>query len=111
MSDVPHSEPRISVIIVNYNVRDLLESCLHSVESALDAVPGEILVVDNASDDGSADMVRQKFPDVVLIESDSNLGFARANNLALARARGAYLLLLNPDTLVQEDTLQTMLSF
>jgi O-antigen biosynthesis protein len=111
MSDAPHPAPRISVVIVNYNVRDLLESCLHSVVSALEAVPGEILVVDNASDDGSADMVRQKFPGAVLIESDRNLGFARANNLALARARGAYLLLLNPDTLVQEDTLQTMLSF
>ena len=103
--------PLVSVIVVNYNVRDLLESCLHSVGTALAGLRGEILVVDNHSDDGSADMVREKFPSVDLIESDRNLGFAVANNRALARARGDFLLLLNPDTFVQEDTLQAMLAF
>ncbi len=103
--------PEISIVIVSYNVRDLLENCLHSVESALDGLRGEVFVVDNDSDDGSVDMVRQRFPGVKLIDSGENLGFARGNNLALREARGEYLLLLNPDTLVQEDTLHTMLRF
>jgi O-antigen biosynthesis protein len=103
--------PDISIIIVSYNVRDLLENCLHSVESALEGLRGEVFVVDNDSDDGSADMTRQRFPDVRLIANSENMGFAKANNLALAHAQGEFLLLLNPDTLVQEDTLHTMLLF
>jgi len=103
--------PVISIIIVNYNVRALLENCLHSVYSAVESISHEIFVVDNSSDDGSSDMVRKVFPDVILIENESNLGFAVANNIALVRARGSYLLLLNPDTLVQEDTFRIMLSF
>jgi GT2 family glycosyltransferase len=111
MTALEGTDPLVSVIIVNYNVRDLLESCLHSVDTAFDSVHGEILVVDNHSNDGSADMVREKFPSVRLIEREHNLGFAVANNIALTEARGEYLLLLNPDTFVQEDTLQTMLAF
>lgn len=111
MSTDSHSAPAISVIIVSYNVRDLLENCLHSLNSALEGIPAEVFVVDNKSDDGTVEMVRQRFPSVLLIANDDNLGFARANNLALARARGAHLLLLNPDTLVQEDTIDTMLRF
>jgi GT2 family glycosyltransferase len=103
--------PRLSVVIVNYNVRDLLENCLHSVEKAMAGMEGEVFVVDNNSDDGSADMVRERFPAVRLIASTRNEGFARANNLALAEAQGEYLLLLNPDTLVQEDTFSVMLGF
>lgn len=102
-------------MIVNYNVRDLLENCLHSVEQAFEGMEGgdvgEVFVVDNNSDDGSVDMVRERFPAVRLIASTRNEGFARANNLALAEARGEHLLLLNPDTLVQEDTFAVMLRF
>ncbi|MBI5647050.1 MAG: glycosyltransferase [Ignavibacteriae bacterium] len=102
---------RVSVIIVNYNVRDLLENCLHSLEPALRGIPHEVCIVDNNSDDGSVEMLRQKFPGVRLMAQDANLGFARANNVALREARGDFLLLLNPDTLVQEDTVSTMLAF
>ncbi len=101
----------ISVIIVNYNVRQFLENALLSVQKAMAGIRGEIFVVDNASDDGSVEMVRTRFPDVCLIANRENVGFTRANNMALVRAQGRFLLLLNPDTVVQEDTLQVMLRF
>ncbi len=93
-----------SLIIVNYNVREFLRQALLSLRKALVNVSAEIFVVDNASDDGSADMVRTQFPECTLIANQENLGFARANNLALEQARGRLLVLLNPDTIVQEDT-------
>jgi hypothetical protein len=101
----------LSVIIVNYNVRQFLENALTSVYRAMEGLHGEVFVVDNASDDGSVEMVRAKFPHVVLIENKVNVGFAKANNNALKRARGEFLLLLNPDTIVQEDTFRTMIRF
>jgi hypothetical protein len=101
----------LSVIIVNYNVRQFLENALTSVGRAMQGVDGEVFVVDNASDDGSAEMVKAKFPDVHLMVNARNLGFSQANNLALRQARGEYLLLLNPDTVVQEDTFRVMLDF
>jgi len=101
----------LSVIIVNYNVRQFLENALHSIRRAMADIDGEIFVVDNASTDGSAAMVRAKFPDVHLLENNENLGFARANNLAINRARGRFLLLINPDTIVQETTFHEMLQF
>ncbi len=101
----------LSVIIVNYNVRQFLENALTSVRRAMEGLTGEVFVVDNASDDGSAEMVRTSFPDVQLIENPRNLGFARANNIALSRAKGDFVLILNPDTIVQEDTFQVMLRF
>lgn len=101
----------LSVIIVNYNVRQFLESALTSVRRALEGIDSEVFVVDNASDDGSAEMVRAKFPEVRLLENGVNLGFARANNLALRLSHGRFLLLLNPDTVVQEDTFRVMLAF
>jgi GT2 family glycosyltransferase len=91
----------LSVSIVSWNTRDLLADCLYSVRAALQASPGlkaEVFVVDNASSDGSAAMVRDTFPEVHLIENTANLGFARAANSALNRANGLYLLLLNSDT-------------
>ncbi|MFA6235558.1 MAG: glycosyltransferase, partial [Bacteroidota bacterium] len=97
--------PAISVVIVSYNVRDLLENCLQSLYTALSGVAHEVFVIDNRSDDGTVEMVQQRFPQALMIANDDNLGFARANNLALARARGETILLLNPDTLVQEDTI------
>jgi GT2 family glycosyltransferase/lipopolysaccharide/colanic/teichoic acid biosynthesis glycosyltransferase len=101
----------ISVIIVNYNVRDFLDNALVSIQKALPGLKGEIVVVDNASDDGSLEMLERKFPDVRVIANKQNLGFAKANNQALQQARGKYLLLINPDTLVQEDTLRVMIQF
>ncbi|NOY05979.1 MAG: glycosyltransferase [Chlorobi bacterium] len=101
----------ISIIIVNYNVRLLLENLLHSLYASLGDIPAEIFLVDNASVDGSVEMVRREFPSVILVESGENIGFARANNLALRRCRGKYILLINPDTFVQEDTIPSMIRF
>jgi GT2 family glycosyltransferase/lipopolysaccharide/colanic/teichoic acid biosynthesis glycosyltransferase len=105
------ASPEVSVIIVNYNVRDFLHQSLLSLQKALKGVRSEIIVVDNASDDDSPGMVRQRFPHVRLILNSANLGFARANNVALHRAHGRFLLLINPDTIVQEDTVKVMLRF
>ncbi len=89
----------ISIIIVNWNTRDLLESCLLSLKNHLpETVHYEVIVVDNGSSDGSAVLVKRHFPNVFLIESEDNLGFVRANNLAVAQASGRYILLLNSDT-------------
>ncbi len=101
----------LSVIIVNYNVRQFLENALVSIKRSLSGIDSEIIVVDNNSDDGSVEMLREKFPDVCLIASGTNMGFARANNVALKRAAGKCLLLINPDTIVQEDTCRVMLDF
>lgn len=101
----------ISVVIVNYNVRHFLEQCLHSVEKSLESLKGEIFVVDNNSVDGSCQMVVQKFPKVHLIENKDNVGFAKANNQAIKLCKGRYILILNPDTFVQEDTLKKCVSF
>jgi GT2 family glycosyltransferase/lipopolysaccharide/colanic/teichoic acid biosynthesis glycosyltransferase len=103
--------PDVSVIIVNYNVRDFLHQSLLSIQKALKGIRSEIFVIDNASDDGSAEMVRRRFPHVQLIANTTNLGFAKANNIALKKARGKFLLLINPDTIVQEDTIRVMVEF
>jgi GT2 family glycosyltransferase/lipopolysaccharide/colanic/teichoic acid biosynthesis glycosyltransferase len=103
--------PLLSIIIVNYNVREFLAHAIESLQKAMKKIRSEIIVVDNDSDDGSVEMVRRRFPTVLLIPNKSNLGFAKANNLALRRARGKFLLLINPDTVVQEDTLRAMLEF
>jgi O-antigen biosynthesis protein len=102
---------KLSVIIVNYNVRQFLENALTSIFRALEGLEGEVIVVDNASDDGSVEMVQKKFPAARVVASRENLGFARANNIGLTGAKGDYFLLINPDTIVQEDTLQVMLEF
>jgi len=95
----------ISVIIVNYNTRQLLLDCLHSVVEAASGMPVEIWVVDNASTDGSVAEVQSSLPEVHLIVNDTNRGFARANNQALTQASGDILLLLNPDTQVRPGAL------
>jgi GT2 family glycosyltransferase len=101
----------LSVIIVNYNVKYFLEQCLHSVYNSAKNFEVEIFVVDNNSVDGSCQMVREKFPEVRLIENKSNYGFARANNQAIKIARGRYILLLNPDTVVEEKTFEKCIGF
>lgn len=95
----------ISVVIVNYNVKAFLEQCLIAVERARGSLNIEIFVVDNASVDGSQAMVKKRFPHVRLIENSQNVGFSTANNKALEKAQSEYILILNPDTLIQEDTL------
>ena len=99
----------ISVLIVNWNTRDLLRACLQSLAPI--AVEHEIIVVDNASSDGSAAMVAREFPDAALIESAENLGFAGGNNLAYQSARGQWIWLLNPDTEVHPNAAQTLVEF
>ncbi len=103
--------PDVSVIIVNYNVREFLEQALESVARASAGLRVETFVVDNNSADGSAAMVQERFPHVRLIENEANLGFAVANNQAIREATGRYLLILNPDTLLQEDTLHALVRF
>jgi len=102
---------KLSIIIVNYNVKYFLEQCLHSVYKAIHNVDSEVFVVDNNSVDGSCAMVLQKFPQVTLIENKVNLGFSKANNQAIRISKGEYVLLLNPDTVVEEDTFEKVVSF
>jgi len=102
---------KLSVVIVNYNVEHFLEQCLLSVQKAMHGIEGEIFVVDNNSVDGSVRMVREKFPEVRLIANTSNPGFSKANNQALRISSGQYVLLLNPDTVVAEDTFSTCIAF
>lgn len=102
---------KLSVIIVNYNVEFFLEQCLLSVRKAISHTDAEVFVVDNNSVDGSVAMVREKFPEVILIANQENTGFSRANNQAMRIARGEYILLLNPDTVVEEDTFTKIIHF
>ncbi|HRS38837.1 MAG TPA: glycosyltransferase [Bacteroidia bacterium] len=102
---------KLSVVIVNYNVQYFLEQCLRSVEIACKRVSSEVFVVDNNSVDGSVEMVQEKFPSVRLIANKENLGFSKANNQAIRIASGEYVLLLNPDTVVEEDTFEKIVRF
>lgn len=102
---------KISVIIVNYNVEYFLEQCLNSVKTALENVSGEVFVVDNNSIDQSVEMVKTKFPEYHLIANKDNRGFSKANNQAIELSQGEYVLLLNPDTVVEEDTFQKVVDF
>lgn len=101
----------ISIVIVSWKVRELLKKCLESINSSRGDLQLEIFVVDNASNDGTVEMVKNDFPSVKLIASDKNLGFAKANNLALKQAAGDYVLLLNPDTEIKSDTLTESIAF
>ena len=102
---------KLSVIIVNYNVSAFLEQALASAVKAMRGIDGEIFVVDNHSVDNSVAMVKSKFPQVKLIENQDNVGFAKANNQAIRISSGEYVLLLNPDTLVEEDTFEKCIRF
>lgn len=102
---------KLSVIIVNYNVRHFLEQALNSAIKASHGIDMEIFVVDNNSADGSVDMVRAKFPNITLIANDDNPGFSIANNQAIRQSTGEYVLLLNPDTVVEEDTFSKCIAF
>lgn len=102
---------KISIVIVSYNVREFLEQALLSLKQSLKNISHEIFVVDNASSDSTVSMLKRRFPDVTLIENKENVGFARANNQALERATGDYVCLINPDTIVQENTFSVLLNF
>lgn len=102
---------QLSVIILNYNVRYFLEQCVLSVREALSTLDAEIIVVDNHSSDESCLMMKNKFPDVKLIENKSNFGFPKGNNIGVEQASGKYVCILNPDTVVAEDTFIKILAF
>ena len=102
---------KLSIIIVNYNVKYFVEQCIHSIQKAVNGLSTEIFVVDNNSVDGSVRMIREKFPDVHLIENKDNKGFSKANNQAIRKAKGEYILVLNPDTILEDDTLTKCVKF
>lgn len=101
----------LSVIIVSFNVKKFLEQCLFSVRSATEKTECEIFVIDNNSEDESADMVKREFPEVNLIANNANTGFSAANNQAIRKSTGRFVLLLNPDTIVEKDTLLKCINF
>ena len=102
---------KLSVVIVNYNVKYFLEQCLNSLEQAVQEVEHEIIIVDNASNDGSANYITPLFPNVKWINNKENLGFSRANNIAFEHVRGEYVLMLNPDTIVTRDSIAKSVAF
>ncbi|OGF21566.1 hypothetical protein A2316_03195 [Candidatus Falkowbacteria bacterium RIFOXYB2_FULL_38_15] len=101
----------LSIITVNWKVKDLLEKCLRSVYQQAKDISFEVFVVDNDSGDGSVEMVREKFPQVLLTASNDNLGFAKGNNVAAKDAKGRYILLLNPDTEILDNAIGKMVKF
>jgi len=102
---------KLSVIILNYNVRYFLEQCILSVQRSVKGIDAEIIVVDNNSPDDSCEMMRKNFPEITLIENKENVGFSKANNQAVKVAKGEYVCILNPDTAVAEDTFIKALSY
>jgi GT2 family glycosyltransferase len=102
---------QLSVIILNYNVRFFLELCVLSVQNATKNIDAEIIVIDNKSQDDSCAMMKQRFPNVKLIENKENSGFPKGNNIGVAVAQGEYICILNPDTVVAEDTFTKVLAF
>jgi N-acetylglucosaminyl-diphospho-decaprenol L-rhamnosyltransferase len=109
-TDLAQTTVDATVVVVSWNVRDLLRRCLASVQQAANARSLQIVVVDNASTDRSADLVREEFPNATLIANRVNLGFAKANNLGLAASRGRYVFFLNPDTEVLEGALEQLIA-
>lgn len=103
--------PEVSVIIVSYNTREMTLACLNSVFEQSSMTNIEVIVVDNASSDGSANAILKSFGNVNLIKSAENLGFAKANNLAIRKAHGKYILLLNPDTVILDNAIERLLKF
>lgn len=104
-------EKKVSIVIVNYNVCFLLEQCLCSVRAAINGIDAEVIVVDNHSTDGSVAYLRHKFPDVRFIENKENTGFSKANNQAINVCEGEYILILNPDTVIGEESVRTLCFF
>src|SRR5579884_3860551 len=103
-------KPELSIIIVNWNSIQFLQVCLRSIYNHLRHIKFDVIVVDNASYDGSAEILRDHFPDVIFIQSNYNLGFSRANNLGYRHSSGNTLLFLNPDTELLDNGIETMYS-
>jgi len=101
----------LSIIILNYNVRYFLELCIKSVEAAICDLDAEIIVIDNNSSDDSCKMLKEKFPRITVIENKENVGFSKANNQGVKQASGDYICILNPDTVIAEDTFTKLLDF
>lgn len=109
---MPKNNPDLSVVILNYNTRDLTRVCLATLlQSELGPYTMEVIVADNGSTDNSADMIKKEFPGVIFIQNGKNLGFAAGNNPGIKRAKGRYILLLNTDTETPPDTIRTMIAF
>lgn len=106
-----NTEPDISIVIVNYNVKDFLYQCLLSIKAAISGLNVEIIVIDNNSIDDSAETIPKMFPEIIFKKMSTNVGFGRANNIGFSLAKGKYILILNPDTVLQEDTLITMFDY
>jgi len=102
---------KLSVIILNYNVRYFLEQCLLSVRQAISGLDAEIIVVDNNSTDQSVEMLQDKYPEILLIANKDNLGFSKGNNIGVKRAQGEFICILNPDTVLPEDALSHCMQF
>ena len=102
---------KLSIIIVNYNVKHFLDQCLHSVFRAIENMEAEVFVVDNNSVDDSMVMVADKYPKAISILNKKNVGFSVANNQAIRESKGEYVLLLNPDTVVEENTFEKTVAF
>lgn len=105
------SPPRLSIVVLSWNTRELLDACLSSLQAAGGLAWEDVIVVDNASADGSADLVAERFPTVRLVANGQNDGYAIGNNIGAARARGQYLLLLNSDTEVGPGVLESLVGF
>jgi len=101
----------LSIVIVSYNTKDFLQKCIESIKETAKDFTYEIIVVDNASGDGSSEMIKQKFKEVALIENKANVGFSKANNIGIKKTNGRYILFLNADTVIYKNTLKTMLDF
>ena len=102
---------KLSIIILNYNVRYFLELCLKSVTLAIRDIDAEVIVVDNASSDTSCEMIAQLFPNVILVKNEENFGFSKGNNIGVSYAKGEFICILNPDTLVPEDIFKKLIAF
>ena len=110
-STTPTPPIDLSIIVVACSIKELVEECLIAVKRSQDRLHKEIIYVDNGSTDGTVEMIKEQFPDTILIESPTNLGFTRANNLAYPKVRGKYILLLNADAFVGTDSLQQSYDF
>ena len=102
---------QLSVVILNYNVKYFIDVCLQSVLAATQDLDAEVILVDNASVDGSVQWISQQFPQVKQINNKENVGFPKGNNIGVAQAKGEFLCILNPDTIVAEDTFVNAISF
>lgn len=101
----------VSIIIVNYNTRELLKQVIESIKATVKRVEYEIIVVDNASKDGSVEMVRESFPKILLIDNSENLGFSKANNIGIKRSSGRYVLILNSDTVMVDNCIEDCVNY